>query len=112
MYNVTYAKGSTHLYNARRESKKIDDNGLMKQFMEFTTNEWNPDMVYTTGDFVKKYKITRHLARYYLFDKLVRQEKLLFRVMFYNKSYFIKRTPENIDMMSEFVWMGVKIDLK
>lgn len=97
----------------KSKAERDSEEKMYDKFMEFVQNNWKENEVYTTSDFTKRFGITRHLARYYLFDKLTREDKLLFRTMLFNKSSFMKRTPQNIDMMSDFLWMeGFHLDLK
>lgn len=98
-------------YKSRAD--KENEEKMYDKFVQFVDQQWKENEVYTTSDFTKRFGITRHLARYYLFDKLTREDKVLFRTMLFNKSSFMKRTSENIELMSDFLWMeGFHLDLK
>lgn len=88
----------------------IDDDTHYNEFMTFYGTVWLPNVVCTTSDFTDRFSINRHLARYYLFDRLTRKEGLLFRVMYYNKAYYLYKSPENLKRMKRFVWIGVKVE--
>ena len=104
---------STSICSYKSKTDRESEEKMYDKFMDFVQNHWKENEVYTTSDFTKRFGITRHLARYYLFDKLTREDKLLFRTMLFNKSSFMKRTEQNIEMMSDFLWMeGFHLDLK
>ena len=104
---------SKSICSYKSKTDRESEEKMYDKFMDFVQNHWKENEVYTTSDFTKRFGITRHLARYYLFDKLTREDKLLFRTMLFNKSSFMKRTEQNIEMMSDFLWMeGFHLDLK
>jgi len=81
-----------------------------QEFMDFYNKEWSDDLVFITSDFTSRFNIDRHLTRYYLFDRMTRKEGLLFRIMYKNKAYYLKKTPENLRRFKRFVWIGVEIE--
>jgi len=86
------------------------DSSLYRLFMEFFENDWKNNEVYFTTDFTDRYNITRHLARHYLFDILVRKEKVCFRVKRYNKSYYFKKTKDNMRLIGSLTYGGIVIE--
>ncbi|HOJ97294.1 MAG TPA: hypothetical protein PK024_10720 [Methanospirillum sp.] len=84
---------------------------LYYQFRKFIEEEWDERNVYMTTDFVDKFNITRHLSRHYLYDIFTRKERMLFRVKFYNKAYYFKRTPQNVKEINEYRYIGIKIEM-
>jgi hypothetical protein len=78
--------------------------------MDFYHNEWEWDWVLQTTDFIDKFGITRHLARHYLYEIMVRQEHWLFRVKVFNKAYYMKRTDEAMKGIENYRYTGIKIE--
>ena len=86
------------------------DEALIKKFSEFYNNEWNDEFMYTPSDFIGRFGINRHLARYYLMDMLYGCK--VFRVKYSNKTFYGKYDLKIIDKFKEFIWMGVEVKYK
>jgi hypothetical protein len=93
-------------YPKRKPTVKYDV-ALAKQFEDYFKSKWIETMFYTPSDFIREFKINRHLARYYLMSMV--WDKRLFRVKFSNKTYYRKRDPLRIDRYKELVWFGVEV---
>ena len=91
----------------RPKTIRIGDEELIKKFNEFYENEWQSKYAYTPKDFIIKFDINRHLARYYLMNMV--WDKRLFRVKYANKTYYMMRDDVWIDKFSQLLWFGVEV---
>jgi len=78
-----------------------------EQFDKFYADEWDLSMAYVPSDFIKKFDMDRHLARYYLMKMVY--EKKIFRIKYTNKTFYIKYDDKLLDKFKEYTWMGVQI---
>jgi hypothetical protein len=83
------------------------DSSFYRMFMDFFDKTWKENEVYFTTDFTERFNISRHLVRHYLFDIMVRNEKVLFRVKRYNKSYYFMKTYDNMRLIGSLKYGGI-----
>lgn len=89
------------------KKRLVKDQKLLDKFNNFYESEWNNDFFYTPSDFIPKFGINRQLSRYYLMNMV--WEGKLFRVKYLNKTFYGNRLPELMDLMKQYIWMGVEI---
>lgn len=86
---------------------KATDTALADKFLLFFNTEWDTNMMYTPSDFIDKFGINRHLARYHLMNLVY--GKILFRVKYTNKTFYGNRDAESIDAFKQRIWMGAEV---
>jgi len=101
-----YAQQNREVTTPRKPSIKRDE-ALIKQFNEYYNKRWVENDFYLPSDFIKEFKINRHLARYYLMNMVY--EKKLFRVKYYNKTYYRKLDTFWHPRFKELMWFGVEV---
>ena len=108
MTEMTVEEAKFIMSNTRcRKPKIIKDEELSKKFADFYDKEWNANFMYTPSDFIEKFGINRHLARYYLMAMLY--DSKVFRVKYSNKTFYGLYDLKLIDRFKEFIWMGVEV---
>jgi len=88
-------------------ARKVKDADLARKFADFYDTAWDKSYMYTPSDFISRFGINRHLARYYLMDMLY--DRKVFRVKYSNKTFYGFYDPVLIDRFKEFIWMGVEV---
>lgn len=101
-----FAQQQRENFTPRKPSIKRDE-ALVRKFDEFYNDEWDESMFYLPSDFIDKFDINRHLARYYLMNMVY--EKKLFRVKYCNKTYYRKEDDYWHPRFKEFIWFGVEV---
>lgn len=103
MANIDVIRKNTEKYTGKQPRDAI----LANKFKDFYENMWLRDEMYAPSDFIGKFGINRHLARYYLMDML--RERKVFRVKYSNKTFYGIYNLKVIDKFKEFTWMGVEV---